>query len=124
LFSTAVFFLLLHNIAPHLHHSELIKEKDCEEHQVPEGFLDWLAMSFHFDLGEGHLEYFPKVNKADVDHEFQVMNWDDLQPPIALYHLAVEDIFPNILLKNDSNRKLTSCASKCSILLRGPPSNA
>lgn len=124
LFSTAVLFLLLHNITPHLHHADISHENDCEEQQAPEGFLDWLALSLHFDLGEGHLEYFPQVNKTDIDSDVQVFLMDDFQALMCLADTTAENIIHHISSENASIGKCDSQYLFLSTPLRGPPLSA
>jgi len=114
----------VHNITPHLHFSELCNEKDCDEHQAPESFLDLLALSLHFDLGEGHLEYFSQGNKTDIDTELQVLFLNDFQLSAGQVHLISEDLITTISPEFESNGKRILCESKCSTYLRGPPHNA
>jgi len=121
LFTSAVFFLLLHNITPHLHHGELNDETDCDERQSPEGLLDFLALSFHFDLGEGHLEYFPKVNKTDLESEIQFFLHDDLQPSIYPIHLVTGATSAMIAPVVECEKIHLSSDISCCAPLRGPP---
>ena len=72
LFAIASLVLLLHNITPHFHHGEISETQHDEEHQDAESLLDWLALTFHSDLGEGHMECFSQVNHLDSDVQSQV----------------------------------------------------
>ena len=65
-FLVSVCFLLLHNITPHMHHAEMTEEEHLLHHEEASSLLDWLMLSFHDDLGGGHLECFSNLEKIQL----------------------------------------------------------
>lgn len=57
-FSLSVILLLMHNLTPHIHHSEMTEDQHMIHHEEASTLYDWLMLSFHDDLGSGHLECF------------------------------------------------------------------
>ncbi len=68
--------LLLHGVLPHDHHEELEETIHVTQHESASGLLDFLALAFHLDQGEGHL--------------------DDYQPE-ASYHLACFSLYTDLI---------------------------
>lgn len=56
--SFATSIVLLHSIIPHKHHSEITLSEDLQQHQSVDKLIDYVALAFHLDPGQGHLEEF------------------------------------------------------------------
>lgn len=65
-FFISVSVLLLHNLTPHMHHSELSDEEHSLQHEEASSWFDWLMLGFHDDLGGGHLECFSHLEKIQL----------------------------------------------------------
>lgn len=109
---------------PHQHHDELTIEENVAEHKSAEGFLDWLQLIFHEDLGEGHLENFMHSDISDltisaplftgisfVFFDFQALSKDADQEPVSS-------------ISTDIQEYRRSQLSGASYALRGPPAFA
>lgn len=66
-FVLSVSFLLMHNLTPHVHHSEMSEEQHIFQHEEAKTLYDWLMLSFHDDLGGGHLECFSQLEKIELN---------------------------------------------------------
>lgn len=74
---------------PHEHHDELGTDEHTEEHAQADDLLDYLALVFHADLGDGHMESFDQQNEISFDITFTVDLFPDLPPPYTYYPLLL-----------------------------------
>lgn len=111
--------VILHSIVPHNHHCNLSPEEHAKEHQSANSLLDFIALGFHADHGEGQWEDFSSSNEVRVQlMTASIVESLDISPSEFLAHTeSTEFIFgfrPGVL-----NRGLWD-----SDVLRGPPSVA
>jgi hypothetical protein len=114
LFAVASFFLILHNVTPHLHHGEISENRDAAQALSSNNFLDYLLLSFQHDHGEGHMEWFSESNhidqnaelsqflKADFIHAFSLLNIKDLEyhEETPVWLISYNDIPVPLILGN------------------------
>ena len=106
--------LLLHSFMPHQHSDELSAAEHIEEHTSASSVFDYLAVLFHENLGENHLEHF----------DTPASHYEDLATPAvvpsfyAVYD--VECVKNDIEFSEKPNSTLCSVCTKTSSK-RGPP---
>ena len=113
----ATMVVILHSVVPHNHHCNLSPEEHAKEHQSADSLLDFIALGFHGDHGEGQWEDFSGGNEVQTPLSDAVFVAGCIQVPSTdlVYTESIEAFFgvrPGIL-----NRGLWD-----SDLLRGPPS--
>ena len=69
LFSIASFFLLLHNVTPHLHQGEITESQNAVRGFSYNTIIDYLVLSLQHDHGEGHMECFSEASPIDHNSE-------------------------------------------------------
>ncbi|WP_236980779.1 hypothetical protein [Membranihabitans maritimus] len=58
--------ILVHNITPHLHHDEISEEQHLKAHYEANNVLDWILLSFHNNLENGHLECYSEIENINL----------------------------------------------------------
>ncbi|MEZ4885867.1 MAG: hypothetical protein R3E32_14130 [Chitinophagales bacterium] len=121
LFFIAGFFLFLHNVTPHLHHSEMSETKHNQEHQAANNLFDWLSLTFHNDMGKGHLECFSQGDNFEFQSDFQLLLWDALPLFAHLQNLLMEDAAISFNLEFQTKDNLPAPYYFSPSPLRAPP---
>lgn len=99
-FLISVCFLLMHNLSPHLHHSEMTEEEHRLQHEEASSWLDWLLLSFHDDLGGGHLECFSHVEKLQISPKWSCAIPADLWIEAPVFSLLFSEPVNDTVRKN------------------------
>ncbi len=121
LFFVAGFFLFLHNVTPHLHHSEMSERQHSQEHQMADNLFDWLSLTFHNDMGEGHLECFSQGDHFEFQSNFQLLQSDILPLFAHLQNLLMEDAAISFHFEYQKKDRLPALYYFSPSPLRAPP---
>ncbi len=62
----ATAIVLLHSFIPHTHHSEVSITEDIRQHKDASSLLDYLALGFHMEHGDGQLCEFVSFDEVEV----------------------------------------------------------
>jgi hypothetical protein len=75
----AASIVMLHNIMPHQHHTEMSMTEDLREHNSTT-LTDWLRTIFHEDLGDAH--HLENIIVSSHDLDYDTASWldDDFSP--------------------------------------------
>ncbi len=116
--SFAVLVLLIHSVIPHHHHAELTEAEHQQQHLEASSFLDYIALSFHFDHPDGQLEEFTTA-QADLSELDQLAQIGEIPSPVGefVFHIVLEERNHFYTYQADSQEASASTHS-----LRGPPS--
>lgn len=121
LFIVAGIFLILHNVTPHLHHDEMRETRHNEEHQTADNLFDWLSLTFHNDMGEGHLECFSQVDDSDFQFITQSPLWNPFEVLVQLQHLLIDNTPTTSYFDHQEQKKPKSPYYFSPSPLRAPP---
>lgn len=106
-FVLSVCFLLLHNLTPHVHHTEMSEEHHISQHEEARTLYDWLMLSFHDDLGGGHLECFAHLEKIQLNPVWNFVIPSDLFPSNPFQFTTTTHLAKETFLKYPIYRQTT-----------------
>jgi hypothetical protein len=108
-------------VTPHLHHGEMSGDHDYIDHQEADDLIDWLILSFHLDLGDGHLECYSQSNHLDFSMDYQWVANVDFLFTTNFQHLLIELSPVESIMPFERRDKLLSPDYHKHSPLRAPP---
>ena len=106
-FILSVIFMLMHNLTPHVHHSEMTEDQHMVHHEEARTLYDWLMLSFHDDLGSGHLECFHHLEKIALNPVWNFVIPPDLLLAKPFHYTLTGDPDNETILKHPFYRQST-----------------
>ena len=106
-FVLSVCFLLLHNLTPHVHHTEMSKDQLILEDVEARTLFERLMLSFHHDLGGGHLECFEHQEIIQLHPVWNFVIPSDFLLPNSFHYLFARLSDQEVFLKHQFFRLST-----------------